>query len=75
MRCSVEPGTAAAVEPVVKTATSTSDARAQRNATQKPYDLLTVLLTSPLYGAAMRTLVLAAGWLSLIVLVLPVRVY
>ena len=33
-----------------------------------------VLLTSPVYGGAMRTLVLAAGWLSLIVLVLPVRV-
>jgi hypothetical protein len=32
-----------------------------------------VLLTSPVYGGAMRTLVLAAGWLSLIVLVLPVR--
>ena len=38
---SVESGTAAAVEPVVKTATSTSDARAKRNATQKPYGLLT----------------------------------
>jgi hypothetical protein len=32
-----------------------------------------VLLTRPIYGGPMRTLVLAAGWLSLIVLVLPVR--
>jgi hypothetical protein len=31
------------------------------------------MFTGPAYGSGMRTLVLAAGWLSLIVLVLPAR--
>jgi hypothetical protein len=47
---------------------------AHRNATKKPYDLLTGSSRRRSTVAAMRTLVLAAGWLSLIVLVLPVRV-
>jgi hypothetical protein len=45
-----------------------------RRPTQKAYDLLTGCSRRGFTVARMRTLVLAAGWLSLIVLVLPVRV-